>query len=207
VGANLESSFEEMHFSGKCGRGARCSTNFVPQTVQPTCFRPGMIVIYGALPRSHRRLFKTKTKVFTIYPAGPLLEADRDELEAQMDWAQSALREAGGGHGRGTGSKFPSVRLRPYAPRCMPPCVNIMRGADRPSRKVGAWARCRLADARLPLGFHHLEFGPEPLPENPAYADRERYHAVNFLQEVQRPIRAPRCYSNHRICRGITFSI
>jgi hypothetical protein len=41
------------------------------------------------------------------------------------------------------------------------------------------------ADAKLPLGFHHLEFGPEQLPKDPAYPDRERYHAVNFLQEVQ----------------------
>ena len=41
------------------------------------------------------------------------------------------------------------------------------------------------ADAKLPLGFHHLEFGPEPLPENPDYGERARYNAINFLQEVQ----------------------
>jgi hypothetical protein len=53
-------------------------------------------------------------------------------------------------------------------------------------RKVGRRiGRLPLADAVLPRGFRHLEFGPEPMPKENVYADRERYHAVNFLQEVQ----------------------
>jgi hypothetical protein len=42
-----------------------------------------------------------------------------------------------------------------------------------------------LADSVLPLGFNHLEFGPGALPKEENYAKRERYHAANFLQEVQ----------------------
>jgi hypothetical protein len=41
------------------------------------------------------------------------------------------------------------------------------------------------ADAKLPSGFRHLEFGPEPLAKDADYTARSRFHAVNFLQEVQ----------------------
>ncbi len=52
----------------------------------------------------------------------------------------------------------------------------------RTARRMGSLPR---SDAILPTGFNHLEFGPEPMPQENSYADRERYHAVNFLQEVQ----------------------
>ena len=52
----------------------------------------------------------------------------------------------------------------------------------RSARRIG---KLPLADSVMPAGFRHLEFGPDPIPAENTYAHRERFHAVNFLQEVQ----------------------
>ncbi|MBL9210353.1 MAG: DUF455 family protein, partial [Opitutaceae bacterium] len=52
----------------------------------------------------------------------------------------------------------------------------------RAGRRIG---RLPLASSVLPAGFRALPFGPEPLSADSEYRDRERYHAINFLQEVQ----------------------
>jgi hypothetical protein len=114
----------------------------------------------------------------------PLLEADRDELKSQIAWMENALRELADEAKETPKEKFVSsiktlcadlpVALREHNSRGGAAVLHVRRIGTLP-----------LADAKLPLGFHHLEFGPEPLPKNPVYADRERYHAINFLQEVQ----------------------
>jgi len=50
------------------------------------------------------------------------------------------------------------------------------------ARRIG---RLPFSNSVLPRGFHHLEFGPGSLPAETEYPQRESYHAVNFLQEVQ----------------------
>jgi len=181
-GRELGVSFEEMHFSANvAGRQVLdklCAANSPADLLQA-----GMIVIYGALHAAIEDYLKRNEGVYDL-PSRPLLEADRDELEAQMDWAQSALRELAADTGVEPDQSFVGeVTALCAALHAALREHNARSGsAITQGRRLGTLP---LADARLPLGFHHLEFGPEPLPENPAYADRERYHAVNFLQEVQ----------------------
>jgi hypothetical protein len=110
------------------------------------------------------------------------LQADRDELQAQIGWAEKALAVLADDGARPDAAFAQRIEalaagldaeLREHAAR---------GEALRTGRRIGVLP---FADAALPEGFRHLEFGPDPMPKENVYADRERYHAVNFLQEVQ----------------------
>jgi len=117
-------------------------------------------------------------------PSVPLLEGDRDELQSQIRWAEEALGTLKTETGRQPEPGWveqvekltvdlPAALQEHSAKAAAPVCV---------PRRLGTLP---LSDSVLPLGFHHLEFGPGTLPKESAYPQRERYHAANFLQEVQ----------------------
>jgi hypothetical protein len=178
----LGASFEEMHFSANvAGRALLDQLCHAPSPAD--LLQAGMVVIHGTLIAAIEDSLKRNEGIYDL-PSMPLLEADRDELQAQIAWAQVALHELAG-----QGSVIPDEN---FVARIKTLCVDLPAALRAHSernpvpvetgRRIG---NLPFADAKLPLGFQHLEFGPEPLPANPAYPDRERYHAVNFLQEVQ----------------------
>jgi hypothetical protein len=181
-GRELGVSFEEMHFSvGVPGRALLdelCCAVSVADFVQSA-----MVVVYGALVDAIDADLKRTEGIYDL-PSAALLEADRDELKSQIAWAQTALREL-----KNEAAEIPDESwgkkiktLCADLPKLL--CEHDVRGGApiKTERQIG---RLPLADAQLPLGFHHLEFGPESLAANANYSERARYHAVNFLQEVQ----------------------
>jgi hypothetical protein len=114
----------------------------------------------------------------------PLLEANRDEFKSLRQWAEAALSVLTARTGQtpdphygqrigALAASLPAALQEPSARSATP---------LRHGRKLG---RLPLPTGKLPQGFRLLEFGPEPLPQENDYSQRERYHAINFLQEVQ----------------------
>jgi hypothetical protein len=177
----LSVSFEEMHFStNAAGRELLETLSHAPTPAD--LLQAGMIQVHSILINAIEGYLKRNEGVYDL-PSVALLEADRDEMKAQVAWAQTALPE------------LAEVGVKPdetFVCRIKTLCAdlpvilhehNIRGGVPvKLGRQIGVLP---FADAKLPLGFHHLEFGPEPLPKAPVYADRARYHAINFLQEVQ----------------------
>lgn len=180
-GRELGVSFEEMHYSTNVPR--RALLDQLCQVESPAdLLQTGMIEIHNALINAIDDYLRRNDGVYDL-PSVALLEADRDELRRQMNWAQTALDEMAG---------EAEIPHSAFADRIKRLCENLPVGlceynvrvnsSVRRGRRIGVLP---FADAKLPMGFHHLEFGPEPLPANPAYTDFARYHAANFLQEVQ----------------------
>jgi hypothetical protein len=181
-GRELGVSFEEMHFSAHV---AGC------ELIEKLCHAPtfadllqaGMIDVPAILASAIDNYLSDNEGVYDL-PSVDLLEADRDELNAQIAWAKIALPEAATATGSETNEGF-AVGIKDL-------CANLpkklrdqkIHGATaiKSGRRIGALP---FADGTLPMGFHHLEFGPEPLSRSPTYEERARYHAINFLQEVQ----------------------
>ena len=181
-GRELGVSFEEMHFSANvAGRGlieALCRAESPADLLQA-----GIVLTHGVLIAAIEDYLKRNEGVYDL-PSVSLLEADCNELKAQIAWAERALRELATEANVTPGKDF-AERIEALS-AALPGVLreHSARGGEplREGRRIGVLP---FADAELPLKFQHLEFGPEPLPKDPAYADRERYHAVNFLQEVQ----------------------
>ena len=181
-GRELGLSFQEMHVSGNvAGRVFLDALCHAPDV--PTLLQAGIVVTHRLLIASIADYLKRNDTVYD-QPSLALLEADRDELFAQITWAEAARRtllEAGEPVADAAfvarietiGASL-DQQLREHS----------VRGGEglKTGRRIGVLP---FADAVLPDGFRHLEFGPDPMPKENVYADRERYHAVNFLQEVQ----------------------
>jgi hypothetical protein len=181
-GRELGVSFEDMHFSTNVA-GRELLDKLCHASSPADLFRAGMIEVHTALLNAIDEYLKRNEGVYDL-PSVALLEADRDELKAQIAWAQTALRELAD-----EGSVTPdeaftnSIKALCADLPAMLREHNVRGGVPvKVGRRIGTLP---FADAKLPLAFHHLEFGPEPMSSNPVYAERERYHAVNFLQEVQ----------------------
>lgn len=181
-GRELGVSFEEMHFSGNVA-GRDLIEALCHAENSADLLKAGIVVMHGMLITAIDDYLQRNEGIYDL-PSVALLEADRDQLKAQIAWAETALREIAGETGVTPNEVFVE-QITSHAAR-LPAILreHHQRGADplRAGRCIGTLP---FADAELPSNFHHLEFGPEPLPANPLYADRERYHAVNFLQEVQ----------------------
>ena len=181
-GRELGVSFEDMHFSASVAR--RDLLDKLCHASNPAdLLQAGMIEVHNALVRAIGDYLKCNQGVYDL-PSVALLEADRDELRAQIAWSQTALIEMADEDGVTPDEAFKNAigTLCTDLPATLR--QHNVRGSVplKTGRRIGSLP---FADAKLPLAFRHLEFGPEPMPGNPAYADRERYHAVNFLQEVQ----------------------
>jgi hypothetical protein len=142
----------------------------------------GVVVVHSLLIAAIDDYLQRNDNVYDL-PSAPLLEADRDELRAQVTWAEDALAELAAAGQR----PAPAFTARVQALGAELAATlrdHNVRGVEplRTSRRLGTLPPM---DSVLPPGFQNLPFGPEPLPKQNVYADRERYHAVNFLQEVQ----------------------
>jgi hypothetical protein len=180
-GRELGVSFEAMHVSANVA--GRVLLDKLCHASNPAdLFQGGLVAVHDVLIHAIEDYLKRNEGIYDL-PSVTLLEADRDELKTQMAWAETALRELAEA-GISPDEHFVSeikalcadlpAQLREHKARSTHP-VKV-------GRQIGVLP---FANAKLPLGFHHLEFGPEPLPAQSNYADRERYHAVNFLQEAQ----------------------
>jgi hypothetical protein len=181
-GRELGVSFEDMHFSANVA-GRALLDKLCHASSPADLFQAGMIEVHHTLLNAIEDYLKRNDGVYDL-PSVALLEADRDELKAQSAWAQMALRELAD-EGQVTPSEAFTNSIKTL---CADLPVTLREHNMRGSVPVNVGRRTGslpFADAKLPLAFHHLEFGPEPMSSNPVYAERERYHAVNFLQEVQ----------------------
>lgn len=181
-GRELGVSFQDMHLSRQVAGRA---------LLEELCRAPAVAAfLQAAFLVTHRLLVAAIESYLkrndTIYdqPSIALLQADRDELQAQSAWAETALARLTASDAGPADPAFLArietlggtleAELREHSARGGEP--------RRAGRRIGVLP---FADAVLPEGFRPLEFGPEPMPKENVYADRERYHAVNFLQEVQ----------------------
>jgi hypothetical protein len=116
-------------------------------------------------------------------PSVDLLVADRDELNAQIAWARTAFPEANANGSNLDEGFIDTIKgLSSDLTEILRSHKTHGSAAIKSGRRIGVLP---FADATLPMGFRHLEFGPEPLSKSPNYEERARYHAINFLQEVQ----------------------
>ncbi|MBI2498085.1 MAG: DUF455 family protein, partial [Opitutae bacterium] len=181
-GRELGVSFQEMHFSaGVAGRellDSLCSAR------QPAdLLAAGVGLVNRTLIAAIDDYLKRNDSVYDL-PSVPLLEADREELREQAAWAEAAVAELAAAAGQHPDGAF----VRRIAAQCTELPAALRDHAARNPAPVRAGRRIGslpLAGSRLPLGFRDLEHGPERPPAESAYRDRELYHAINFLQEVQ----------------------
>lgn len=181
-GRELGVSFEEMHFSENvAGRNLLNQLCHAPSVAD--LLQGGMVVTHATLIEAIEDYLKRNEGVYDL-PSVELLKVDREELKSQLDWAKEALRESLGATGEKPDEQFLCNIKALCSDLSKVLCRHNVRmpAQMKTGRRIGVLP---FSDARLPLGFRHLEFGPEPLPKNPDYASRSRYHAVNFLQEVQ----------------------
>ena len=175
-------SFQDMHLS-RAVAGRPLLEHLCHARSPAALLQAGFVVVHQALAEAIDQYLKRNDGVYDL-PSVSVLEASRDELRAQARWAEAALpvlaTEMGdepdpvfGREAASLAAELPA-QLREHAGRGGEPL--------REGRRLGTLP---LAEAALPRGFRHLEFGPESLPEENDYAARERYHAINFLQEVQ----------------------
>lgn len=181
-GRELGVSFEEMHFRsvtvGRSALEALCHAGSSADLLQAA-----LVDLPDVMMSAIGDYLKRNEGVYDL-PSVALLEANRDELMAQRRWAEFALTELKQQAALSPAPVFINDIKKFSADLAQAFCEHNVRGLEmtRAARNIGALP---LRDAVLPLGFRHLEFGPEPLSANSVYAERERYHAVNFLQEVQ----------------------
>lgn len=180
-GRELGVSFKDMHYSANIP-GRALLDRLCHAESQADLLLAGMIEIPRVLINAIDDYLRRNEGVYDL-PSVALLEADRDELKKQMVWAQGALDEMAMKAEIPAAAFTDSIKLlctdlpaqlREHNDHTIAP---VKRG-----RRIGVLP---FANAKLPLEFHHLEFGPEPLSDNASYSDCARYHAANFLQEVQ----------------------
>lgn len=181
-GRELGVSFAEMHLSeAVAGRGlirelcaARSEADFLASA---------LVAVPEALVAAIGAYLKRNESVYDL-PSVPLLEASREELKSQRAWATEALRVLGATGAAGPDDEW-LRRVRTMADElaaALPVHAERTAPAVKAGRRMG---RLPIAEGVLPRRFRLLEFGPEPLPAESTYPQRERFHAVNFLQEVQ----------------------
>lgn len=180
-GRELGVSFSEMHLSnGAPGRDLLDVLCAAPS--QASFIETSLVAVSRILVEAIDDYLKRNDHLYDL-PSVALLEADRDELRSHFEWGQAALEilaKDGGSPDAGYAVRVAAllealpVMLRNHATKNILPV--------RQARRIGTLP---LADAVLPQGFTHLEFGPTPLSNESTYAERARYRAVNFLQEVQ----------------------
>lgn len=179
-GRELGVSFQEMHLSANVvGRPLLDALCAAPDTA--SFYAAAVIAVPRVLSAAIDAYLKDNDSIYDL-PSIALLEGDRDELTSQLKWAEAALAELPDSAQPDATFLATVEKLAADLPaRLREP---ITRGGEplRTARRIGVLP---FADSALPIGFRHLEFGPESMPRDHTYGHRERYFAVNFLQEVQ----------------------
>jgi hypothetical protein len=181
-GRELGVSFAELHVS-EAVAGRELLRELCAAPTEADVLAGALHGVSAALVAAIDGYLRRNDRVYD-QPSVPLLEASRAELQAQMTWAEQALAALAAGGGA-TPDPVWLAKVRQLAEgldAALQTHVNRSAAPLRAGRRIGRLPR---ADAQLPRGFRHLEFGPEALPPDNTYPQRERYHAVNFLQEVQ----------------------
>lgn len=177
-GRELGVSFQEMHFSAATAGRSILDALCLAET--PADVLHGTIVAVSEVLLAAIDDYFGRNDPLYDQPTVPVLTADREELAAQIAWAKAGLAAIGAP----ADSAF-ATKLRAHLAE-LPKALreHNARSAEplRDARRIG---RLPIAQAVLPEGFRHLEYGPTAMPKENEYADRERYHAINFLQEVQ----------------------
>lgn len=181
-GRELGVSFADMHLS-EAVPGRALLRQLAPAKSVADFLQAGMVLVPEVLVGAIESYLQDNDSVYDL-PSVPLLEASRDELKAQVRWARAALEDVLHEGGAAPNEGFVAA-VRVLSKELAGSLRTHVDWSAAPVRTGRVWGRLPLADAVLPAGFRLLEFGPEPLPQENGYADRERYHAVNFLQEVQ----------------------
>lgn len=181
-GRELGVSFADMHLSETvAARPLLLELCAAPSTAD--VLQSALIDVPDVLAAAIDAYLQRNDSIYDL-PSVPLLEASRDELKTQAAWARAALETLARESGLRPDEKFAagvrrlaadlSDALRTHHERVAAPV--------RTGRRIGRLPR---PDSVLPAGFRHLAYGPEPLSRENEYRERERYHAINFLQEVQ----------------------
>jgi hypothetical protein len=180
-GRELGVSFAEMHLSNAvAGRELLAVLCAAPSAA--SFIQTALIAAPKILVEAIHDYLKRNDPLYDL-PSVALLEADRDELLAQIQWGEAALvvlakdgLQPDAGFAARVAAQLPALpsALREHTAK------NI--AAVTQGRKIGALP---LPDSILPQGFTYLEFGPTPVSPGSPYVDRARYRAINFLQEVQ----------------------
>lgn len=180
-GRELGVSFADLHLSGAvAGRELLETLSAAPTSAD--FVQSALVTLPGVLVGAIDDYLKRNDPLYDL-PSVALLEADRDELQGQIQWGQAALAEfARGGAGPEAGFAGRVTALLATLPAALREhsAKNVI--PLKSARRIG---RLPLADSVLPLGFVELEFGPTPVPPDSGYPERARYRAMNFLQEVQ----------------------
>ena len=177
-GRELGVSFADMHLSNAVA-GRELLDTLCAAPSPASVIQAGLIGTPGVLVEAINDYLKRNDPLYDL-PSVALLEANRDELQAQIQWGEAALAQQGtrpdAGFVARAAAHFATLpqALREHSTKNTAPI--------KQARRIGALP---LADSVLPQGFTYLEFGPTPVPPDSSYADRARYRAVNFLQEVQ----------------------
>jgi len=180
----LGTSFQDMHLSltvaGRPILEALCEARNPADLMGA-----GLILIPGVLAGAIDGYLKRNEGVYDL-PSVQLLEADRDELRAQARWASDALAETAAQLSQAPNPAW----LRQIESLCanLPELLQthaVRSTSAQPQREARRIGVLPLPNSALPAGFYDLEFGPQPVGAEESYAGRARYHAVNFLQEVQ----------------------
>jgi hypothetical protein len=181
-GRELGVSFADMHLSRSVA-GRSLLDDLCEARAVADFYQAAMISVPRMLITAIADYLERNKTVYDL-PSVALLEATRDELKTQIAWAEVALTTIAAETNERVDPEFVArIEVRAETMRAALR-EHVARSVEalRTPRRIGTLPR---ADAVLPLGFRHLEFGPEPIPTDNTYADRERYHAINFLQEVQ----------------------
>lgn len=180
-GRELGVSFADMHQSNAVA-GRELLDTLCGAPSPASIIQAGLVSAPGVLVEAINDYLQRNDPLYDL-PSVALLEADRDELQAQIQWGQAALEtfaqqgtRPDAGFAVRVSAHFAAlpVTLREHTTKNTPPV--------KQARRVGVLP---LADSVRPQGFTDLESGPTPVAPESTYVDRARYRAVNFLQEVQ----------------------
>jgi hypothetical protein len=181
-GRELGVSFADMHHSeAVAARPLLRELCAAPSSAD--VLQAAMIDVPGLLVAAIDAYLQRNDSIYDL-PSVPLLEASRDELRTQAAWARAALETLEREAGERPDATW-TARVRAAAaglPELLATHHERTSTPVRTGRRIGRLPR---ADSVLPAGFRPLAYGPEPLSPQNEYRDRERYHAINFLQEVQ----------------------
>ncbi len=172
-------SFNEMHLSaGIAGRELIEALCEAPTTAD---FLFGVFkTVKPILADALEKYLKTMEGVYDR-PTQPILQANLEEISSQVAWAERSLAALGDKKPdkafrkkiQELAAKLPALLEKPDAKGVSP----VLKG-----RRIG---RLPILTSAIPEDFNFVKMGIGPLKEPSEYRDRERWHALNFLQEFQ----------------------
>lgn len=172
-------SFNEMHLSASvAGRDLIEALCDAPSTND---FLAGVFTtVKPALADAIQKYLASMEGVYDL-PTQPIIKANLEEIQSQVIWAEKLLGRLGDAKPDQAFRKKIQEMSAKLAAQLEKPDT---KGAE-PVLKGRRIGNLPILNGAVPDGFHFVEKGIGPLKEPNEYPDRERWHALNFLQEVQ----------------------